>query len=121
MAKKKASKGSDRSDPTKNKSLAIRTVLKNMPTAKVSDVVDTVKSDYGHDVTKNMVYMVKTKVNMASDGRAKGSKAGKGAKGESPLSSAAMWVDAIRLARQLLKAAGSTANAAALLKALGDH
>jgi hypothetical protein len=59
--------------------------------------------------------MVKTKLNMAADGRPKKPKfAGNG----SPMTSAALWVDAIKLARQLLKATGSVANATALMKAV---
>jgi hypothetical protein len=116
MARKKPvnSKG-DRSDPKNNKSLAIRTVLKKMPTSKAKDVASTVKKEFGHDVSSNMIYMVKTKTNMASDGRPKRPKsAGSG----SPMTSAALWVDAIKTARQLLKQTGSVANATALLKAI---
>lgn len=115
MARKKASNGKgDRSDPKTNKSLAIRNVLKRMPSAKAADVVAAVKKDYGHDVKQNMVYMVKTKRNMASDGRPRMKSGGR----SSPMTSAALWVDAIKTARQLLKATGSVANATALLKAI---
>jgi hypothetical protein len=113
---KKASK-SDRSDPKKNKSLAIRTVLGKMPNAKASEVVAGVKKEFGHDVKLNMVYMVKTKVNMASDGGPSRSRAN-GSKSNGAPSSAAEWVGAIKIARQLLKATGSVPNAAALLKAV---
>jgi hypothetical protein len=107
MARKKASNGKpNRTDPHSNKSLAIRLVLRKMPTAKASQIADAVKKEYGHEVNQNMVYMVKTKTNMAADRR------------ESPITSAALWVDAIKTARQLLKATGSVANATALLKAL---
>jgi hypothetical protein len=107
MAQKKAVPGKpNRSDPQSNKSLAIRILLKKMPSAKASDVVDAVKKEYGHEVSQNMIYMVKTKSNMAADRR------------ESPITSAALWVDAIKTARQLLKATGSVSNATALLKAL---
>lgn len=112
MAKKQSK--SDRSDPKKNKSLAIRTVLKKMPTAKAKDIAVAVKKEFGHDVGPGIIYMVKTKDNMASDGRAKRSKTDKA----STLTSAALWVDAIRQARQLLKSTGSMANAIALLKAV---
>ena len=71
MAKKPANAKSDRSDPKKNKTLAIRNVLKKMPAAKASDIVTAVKKEYGHTVNPNRVYMVKTKTNMASDGRAR--------------------------------------------------
>ena len=115
MAKKSASSRSDRSDPKVNKSLAIRTVLKRMGGAKASEVASAVKKEYGHDVSQNMIYMVKTKANMASDGRPK---KGKSAKSDSPIATTAMWVDAIKTARQLLKSTGSLANATALLKAV---
>ena len=117
MAKKSASK-SDRSDPRKNKSLAIRTVLKRAPEAKASEVVAVVKKEFGHDVKQNMVYMVKTKANMASDGRPRRRDRKAGSNGTTTLSSATQWVGAIKLARQLLKEMGSVANATALLKAI---
>ncbi|QDU31666.1 hypothetical protein ETAA8_68260 [Anatilimnocola aggregata] len=113
MAKKSSSK-SDRSDPKQNKSLAIRLVVKKMPAAKATEVAEVVKKEYGHEISQNMVYMVKTKGNMATDGRAKKSKSAS----DSPLTSPALWVDAIKTARQLLKATGSLANATALLKAI---
>jgi hypothetical protein len=108
---------SDRSDPRKNRSLAIRTVLGKMPMAKAAEVAAAVKKEYGHDVRKNMVYMVKTKANMAADGMPRRSKQN-GQTGDGAPSSAAQWVAAIKIARQLLKATGSAANAAALLKAV---
>ena len=109
----------DRSDPRKNKSLAIRTVLGKMPTAKAAEIVATVKKEFGHDVKQNMVYMVKTKANMAADGRPrrKGRRAAS-SNGDATLSSAAQWVEAIRIARNLLRATGGVANATALLKAV---
>ena len=112
MPRKATRSNSDRSDPRKNKSLAIRTVLGRMPNAKAAEVVATVKKEFGHDVKQNMVYMVKTKRNMAADGRPQMKSGG------TTLSSAALWVQAIKLARQLLKATGSVANATALLKAV---
>ena len=115
MAKKSTSSKSDRSDPKKNKSLAIRNVLKKMPTAKAAEVVATVKKEYGHTVNANRVYMLKTKSNMASDGRPRKTKS---TRNGTPMTSAALWVDAIKTARQLLKATGSVPNAVALLKAL---
>ena len=120
MAKKKSSRNTDRSDPKSNKSLAIRMVIGRMPNAKALEVAEAVKTEFGHDVGKNMIYMVKTKTNMASDGRAKRTKSSKADKASSPLTTAALWVDAIKIARQLLKATGSVANATALLKALAD-
>jgi hypothetical protein len=105
----------DRSDPKKNRSLAIRKVLKKTPKAKTREVVVAVKRDYGHRVSRNMVTMVKTKSNMAADGRPKRTK---GMKSDSPMYSPATWIDAIKIGRQLLKATGSVANATALLKAV---
>jgi len=112
---KKSDSTSDRSDPRKNKSLAIRTVLRKLPAAKASEVVAQVKKEFGHDVKQNMVYMVKTKVNMGGRRRRRNRADGTGG---ATLSSAAQWVGAIRLARQLLKETGSVANATALLKAV---
>jgi hypothetical protein len=115
VAKTPSSSTSDRYDPKKNKSLAIRNVLKKMPSAKASEVVVAVKKEYGHRVNPNRVYMVKTKTNMASDGRVRSPKA---MKNNTPMTSPALWVEAIKTARQLLKATGSVANAVALLKAV---
>ena len=106
MAKKLNKSNSDRSNPKKNKSLAIRTVLDKMPSAKASEVVSVVKREFGHDVKQNMVYMVKTKMNMASDGRPRKVKRAVRSNGTVTLSSASQWVDAIKLARQLLDGTG---------------
>jgi hypothetical protein len=86
-----------------------------MPTAKAKEVAGVVKKAFGHDVSSNMIYMVKTKSNMASDGRPKKAKSPSNG---SPMKGAALWVDAIKTARQLLKQTGSVANATALLKAI---
>lgn len=115
MAKRTAWSKADRSNPKKNKSLAIRNVLTKSPGAKAAEVVATVKREYGHDVAQNMVYMVKTKANMAADGRPRRTTA---SRTDGSPTTAAEWVDAIKIARQLLKAAGSLANASALLKAV---
>jgi hypothetical protein len=117
MAKKKPAKNSERSNPRSNKSLAIRNILAKLPSANASEVAEAVKTEYGHDVGKNMIYMVKTKSNMAADGRAKLARSNKS---ESPLTSAALWVEAIKTAKQLLTATGGLANATALLKALAE-
>lgn len=109
------SKKAGRTDPKSNKSLAIRNVLKKMPKAKASEVAEAVKKEYGHTVGVNIIYMVKTKMNMSSDGRASGR-----SKTLTPMNSAALWVDAIKNARALIAATGSVANATALLNALGD-
>jgi len=115
MARKKRS---DRSDPKTNKSLAIRMVLKKMPAAKASDVADAVKKEYGHSVPQNMIYMVKTKVNMKRGRRRRKGSAAAASVGSSP-NTAAQWVGAIRIGRELLQATGSVENAIALLKAIG--
>ena len=114
MAKKPPLSKSERSDPKKNKSLAIRNVLKKKPNAKAAEVAAAVKRDYGHTVAPNRIYMVKTKANMAADGRPRSSTAAK----NGTLTSAALWVDAIKTARQLLKSTGSVPNAIAILKAV---
>jgi hypothetical protein len=116
MARKKPSNGkADRSDPKSNKSLAIRHVLKKMPGAKANEMAAVVKRDYGHEVSKNMIYMVKAKTNMFADGRDRTQRLSSDG---NPMNSAATWVDAIKAARALLKATGSVANATAMLKAL---
>jgi hypothetical protein len=115
---KKARSKSDRSDPRKNKSLAIRTVLERMPNSKAAEVVAAVKREFGHDVKQNMVYMVKTKANMAAAGSPAKRQRTAAGNGDATLSSAAQWVEAIKIARNLLKATGSVANATALLKAV---
>jgi hypothetical protein len=115
MAKKPALSKSERTDPKKNKSLAIRLVLKKKPTAKASEVAAAVKKEFGHTINPNQIYMIKTKANMAADGRPRKTSAGNNG---TPLTSAALWVDAIKTARQLLKATGSVPNAVAVLKAL---
>jgi len=112
---KKATGKSDRTDPKQNKSLAIRNVLKTMPKAKDSEVVAAVKKDFGHDVSVNMVYMVKTRKSIAKAHKAKGAK---GKPKGTGMSSANQWVDAIHHAKELLKATGSVANANALLNAI---
>ena len=116
MAKKKSSgaKG-DRLDPKQNKSLAVRNIIKRAPAAKAAEIVDLVKKEYGHQISPNMVYMVKAKSNMATDGRPKKAE---GVKHDSPLTTPALWVEAIKNARTLLKITGSVANASALLKAI---
>lgn len=115
MAKNSRMGKVDRSDPRKNKSLAIRMVLKKLPSAKAKDVAAAVHQEFGHKVGQNMIYMVKTKSNMASDGRLRKSKNGPK---DNPMTTAALWIDAIKTGRALLKATGSVANATALLKAL---
>jgi hypothetical protein len=102
----------------KNKSLAIRTVLAKTPNAKASEVAAAVKKEFGHDVKQNMVYMVKTKTNMAAERGGKRQRRAASSNGDAKLSSAAQWVEAIKLARNLLKATGSVSNATSLLKAV---
>ena len=113
MAAKKARQNSDRNDPKKNKSLAIRNVVKTMPKAKATEIAEAVKREYGHTISPNMVYMVKTKNTMAATRRRKNKPSSNG----SPVG-AAQWVEAIKIARQLLKVTGSVDNATALLKAV---
>jgi hypothetical protein len=115
MVKKKPEGKPGRLDPKRNKSLAVRMVLGKMPNAKAADVVAAVKREYGHEIGQNVVYMIKTKMNMAADGRPRKSKS---TPRDNPMTTPALWVEAIKGARQLLKATGSAANAIALLKAL---
>lgn len=115
MAKKAALSKSERTDPKKNKSLAIRLVLKNKPTAKASEIAAAVKKEFGHTINSNQIYMIKTKANMASDGRPRKTGA---SKNDTPLTSPTLWIDAIKTARQLLKVTGSVPNAIAIIKAL---
>ena len=112
MAKKSKA---DRTDPKKNKSLAIRSVVATMPNAKAKEIVAAVQTEYGLKVTPTLVYLVKSKSNMKADRRARKPDGG-GVK--VPMNSAASWVDAIRLAKQLLRATGSVDNAKAILKAV---
>src|SRR4051812_44052620 len=116
MAKKASSFSGDRTDPKQNKSLAIRTVLKTMSDSKASEVAAEVKKQFGHTVSVNQIYMIKTKQSMAKQPKA--TRKARSAAGSGKLSSAALWVDAIKLAKQLLAATGSVDNAVALLKAI---
>ena len=116
MAKKARAFTGDRKDPKQNKSLAIRTVLKGMPNNKATEVAAEVKKQFGHTVSVNQIYMIKTKSSMAQ--RSKAERKAAAASREGKLSSAALWVDAIKLAKQLLVATGSVDNAIALLKAI---
>jgi hypothetical protein len=115
MAKKPALSKSERTDPKKNKSLAIRVILKRRPNAKASEIAAAVKKEFGHTINPNQIYMIKTKANMASDGRPRKTS---DSKNDTPLTSPALWVDAIKTARQLLKVTGSVPNAIAILKAM---
>ncbi len=118
MAKKKSAFSGDRSDPKQNKSLAIRTVLSNMPGAKATEVAAEVKKQFGHVVSVNQIYMLKTKANMAR--RPKAARRVATADRSGKLNSPALWVDAIKTAKQLLAATGSVNNAISLLRAIGD-
>src|SRR6476646_10717442 len=117
MAKKASAFTGDRTDPKQNKSLAIRTVLNTMSNSKASEVAAEVKKQFGHTVSVNQIYMIKAKATMKK-GRKAGSKPRPAGGGNGQLSSAALWVDAIKLAKQLLAATGSVENATALLKAI---
>src|SRR3954467_3608435 len=116
MAKKPKAFNGDRTDPKQNKSLAIRTVLKGMSTSKASEVAAEVKKQFGHTVSVNQIYMLKTKQTMKR--RAKAARQAGSANGAGKLSSAALWVDAIKLAKQLISATGTVDNAVALLRAI---
>jgi hypothetical protein len=116
MAKKAGAPKGDRTDPKQNKSLAIRNVLKDMPKAKASEIAAEVKKQFGHAVSVNQIYMIKTKQSMPNRTRA-ARKAGSLSE-NGTLTSAAMWVDAIKLAKQLSTAAGGVNNAVAILKAI---
>src|SRR5262245_1274994 len=75
VAKKAQALSGDRSDPKQNKSLAIRTVVNDMPKAKGSEVAAEVKKQFGHEVSLNHIYMVKTKLNIKASARAKAARA----------------------------------------------
>lgn len=112
MAKKTA-KG-DRNNPKQNKSLAIRAALAKMPNAKAADIAAAVKSEYGHTVTPTLIYLVKSKSNIKATRRG----ASKGTVAAAAPSSAASWIESIKLARRLLQTTGSVENAVAILKAV---
>jgi hypothetical protein len=116
MAKKASANGRDRNDPRANKSLAIRNVLKDLPTAKASDVAATVKSKYGHEVSVNMIYMIKTKLGVKKAHKA----AGRKGKVNTAMNTPTAWTEAIKAGRDLIRSTGSVANAKALIDALGD-
>jgi hypothetical protein len=118
MAKKKSAFSGDRNDPKQNKSLAIRTVLNNMPGAKATEIAAEVKKQFGHTVGSNQIYMIKTKANMAQ--RPKSVQRVATADRSGKLNSPALWVNAIKTAKQLLAATGSVDNAISLLRAIGD-
>lgn len=110
----KRAKG-DRGDPKQNKSLAIRTVLQANPTAKAAEIADKVNAEYGHKVTPTLIYLVKSKSNVKKAGRkARAS----GNVSPAPMVGAAEWIMSIKLARGLLRSAGSVENATAILKAV---
>jgi hypothetical protein len=62
--------------------------------------------------------MIKTKANMAK--RPKSVRRVAAADRSGKLNSPALWVDAIKTAKQLLSATGSVDNAISLLRAIGD-
>jgi ribosomal protein L23 len=110
MAAKKSPKSKD---PMKDKSSAIRRVIKRMPTANVNEVVAAVKDEFGHKVNSDRILMVKTKRNMVAKRNQTNTQWKKG----HPVG-AAQWIEAIKIAQQLLKVTGSVDNATALLNAL---
>ena len=89
-------------------------VLAKMPKAKAAEVAAAVKSEYGHKVSVTLIYLVKSKSNVKKAGR-QAKAVGRPA---APIGSAAEWVHSIKLARQLLTASGSVANAVAILRAV---
>ncbi len=100
-------------DPRKNKSSAIRRVIKKMPDANAAVVAAAVKDEFGHTVNSDRIVMVKTKKNMVAARNKTNVQWNTG----HPVG-AAQWIEAIKLAQQLLKATGSVDNAVALLSAL---
>lgn len=87
-----------------------------MSNAKASEVAAEVKKQFGHAVSVNQIYMIKTKSSIAK--RTKAERKSASASRNGKLSSAALWVDAIKIAKQLLSATGSVEDAVALLKAI---
>ncbi len=110
MAAKKTHKNQD---PKKNKSSAIRRVIKKMPTANSTEVAAAVKDEFGHTVNSDRIFVVKTKKNMVAARKKTNTQWSTG----HPVG-AAQWIEAIKIAQQLLKATGSVDNAMALLSAL---
>jgi hypothetical protein len=112
---KKSSAGTNRKDPKSNKSLATRLVLKKIPNGTFAEVSKAVQEEYGHDIGTSLFYAIKTKSNMKANRRAN-----PGSGVAAPMNSAATWVEAIKIARNLLRVTGSIDNATALLKAVGQ-
>ena len=115
---KKATKSTDRTDPQQNKSLAVRNIIKKLPTAKFAEVAKAVKEEYGHEIPNSLFYTLKAKGNMKANRKANKAQATPTNVTRAPMNTAALWVDAIKIARQLLKVTGSVENATALLKAV---
>jgi len=92
-------------------------VLKEKPNAKFADVASVVKERFGHDIKSNQYYMLKAKSTMKANRRRR-VKANLPSQVPAPMNSAATWVEAIKIARKLLKVTGSVDNAKALLKAV---
>jgi hypothetical protein len=98
---------STRKNPRKNKSLAIRTIIAAYPEASGAEVVDRVKKKFGLDVTANVVYMIKTKLNKEKE-----------LLGGGDFPATGNVIQAVRLAQQLVSTTGSVNHAVALLRAL---
>jgi ribosomal protein L23 len=81
-----------------------------MPKAKAAEIAEAVKAEYGHTVAPTLMNLVKSKSNVKKAGRKKGA--------APTMGWAAEWVESIKLARRLLQATGSVANAVAILKAV---
>jgi hypothetical protein len=85
-----------------------------MPKANATEIAEAVKSEYGHKVSTTLIYLVKSKSNVKAARRGRPQSAA----AEATMGSAADWVHAIKLARQLLRSSGSIENALAILKAV---
>ena len=108
-----AKKSNSNSDPKKSKSSAIRRVIKKMPTANTSAVAAAVKDQFGHTVNSDRIVVVKTKKNMVANRKKTNTQWSTG----HPVG-AVQWIEAIKIAQQLLKVTVSVDNAVSLLNAL---
>ena len=104
----------DRSDPKTNKSLAIRTVLAEMPAAKAAEVAEAAQTQFGHKVTPTLCQLVKSKCQLKTSRSSKR----RGTVTASTSGSAAEWVESIKLAGRLLRTTGSVESAVAILQAV---
>lgn len=103
-----------RLDPIQNRSLAIRLVLKANPSASADDIIDLVKTTYGHTVTNTLVYLVRSK------SRAKRTRRSAAAPVVRTRSMVPNTVEVITMGRKFLDLAGSRPAASAILDALSE-